>query len=173
MPLEVSELYFDIVSFSPITPLRLSRLSLIVLPSSIDTASNSSMFCGLFDAASFRTFSANAWNWSFLATKSVSELIWRMWPVLPSSLTVIFITPSLVSLSLLLAAFRIPFFLKSSRAFSMSLPASSRAFLQSTMPAPLCSRSFFIRSNICFEWMLDYSLNTQILLFFKSFFNDV
>ena len=63
--------------------------------------------------------------------------------VLPSALTAAITRPSLVARPDFLAALAIPFWRSQSTAFSRSPSTSTRAFLQSIMPAPVFSRSSF------------------------------
>mmetsp|Transcript_18954 Transcript_18954/g.45692 ORF Transcript_18954/g.45692 Transcript_18954/m.45692 type:complete len:202 (+) Transcript_18954:760-1365(+) len=82
---------------------------------------------------------ANFWNCSFLATKSVSQLTSTSTPLASSALTTT--RPSDALRPARLAAAASPFFLRMSRAASMSPSVSVSAFLQSIMPAPVFSRS--------------------------------
>src|SRR5690242_1404271 len=90
-------------------------------------------------SATVVTSRTNAWNCSFLATKSVSELTSTAAPLVPC--TSMPTRPSAaVRLDFLAAAAR-PLVRSQSTAASMSPLASASAFLQSIMPAPLFSRS--------------------------------
>ncbi|MNL42383.1 hypothetical protein D3C87_1648370 [compost metagenome] len=81
-------------------------------------------------------------NASFLATKSVSQFKEIITPKVLSSFTLAITAPSEESLSALLAATFCPFFLRISTAFSKSPSASTRAFLQSIIPAPVWFLNF-------------------------------
>src|ERR1043165_1427021 len=89
-------------------------------------------------AAAVRT---KSWNCSFLATKSVSELVSTIAPLLPSTTTPT--SPSAAVRPAFLAAAARPLVLSQSIAASMSPPVSPSAFLQSIMPAPVRSRNSF------------------------------
>ena len=62
---------------------------------------------------------------------------------MPSALSATVTRPSLVARPDFLAALAMPFWRSQSMAFSRSPPTSSRAFLQSIMPAPVLSRRSF------------------------------
>ena len=72
-----------------------------------------------------------------MATKSVSQLIERTTPLVLSPLTLAKAAPSEESLSARLAATFCPFFRNTSIALSKSPSASTSAFLQSIIPAPV------------------------------------
>ena len=94
-------------------------------------------------SASFAIPSTNSMNSSFLATKSVSELTSTTAAVLPSSERAILTRPIAAILPAFLAAFDSPFSLRISTALLRSPSASTKAFLQSIIPAPVISRSSF------------------------------
>ena len=83
------------------------------------------------------------WNSSFLATKSVSEFTSIITALLPS--IKIAAVPSAAILSAFLAAFEIPFSRSQSIEASISALLASRAFLQSSIPAPVFSLNSFTR----------------------------
>ena len=90
---------------------------------------------------------AACWNRSVLATKSVSQLSSSITPALvPSSLAVTrplaAVRPARLLTSLTPLRRRI------STAASKSPAASTSAFLQSSMPAPVCSRSRFTSAAV-------------------------
>ena len=92
-------------------------------------------------------------NSGFFATKSVSEFISTI-DALFEDLTIV-INPSAALLSDFFAAFAIPFFLKYSIAKSISSLFSERAFLQSTIPAPVRSRNSFTLSKMLMEKLIN------------------
>jgi len=98
---------------------------------------------GLLSSTLWATLAARASNCSPRATKSVSHSRADMATVLPSALTAAITRPSLVARPDFLAALAIPFWRSQSTAFSRSPSTSTRAFLQSIMPAPVFSRSSF------------------------------
>ena len=87
-------------------------------------------------------------KFSFFATKSVSEFTSLIVAILLSLLTNTSTRPSLARRSAFLAALPRPFSRKISTAALISPFASSRAFLQSIIPAPVLSRNSF---TICAE----------------------
>ena len=84
---------------------------------------------------------ANSWNSEFLETKSVSQLSSIMAALWSSPAMAI--SPSLAARCAFLAAAAKPLVLRTLIASSMSPPASTRAFLQSIIPAPVRCRSSF------------------------------
>jgi hypothetical protein len=94
----------------------------------------------------FLIISTPSWNFSFEATKSVSELTSNTTDLL--SFEAAIETPSAATLSAFLAALAIPFFLSQSTAASMSLSVASSAFLTSIIPAPVISLSFLMFSIV-------------------------
>ena len=86
------------------------------------------------------SLSPKAMNFSFLDTKSVSQLSSRMTALFP--LIFVKILPSLVALALRFAAAARPFSLRIFTACSILPSASMRAFLQSPIPAPVFSLRF-------------------------------
>ena len=89
----------------------------------------------------------NCLNASPFATKSVSQLISKIIALLPLVLTIV--KPSAaIRVADFLAAFAIPFSRNQSQAFSMSRLLSSKAFLQSIIPAPVRSLKILMHSII-------------------------
>ena len=84
------------------------------------------------------TVRTKLWNWSFLATKSVSELTSTTAPLVP--LVVTPTSPSAAVRPAFFAALARPLVRSQSTAVSMSPLFSASAFLQSIMPAPVRSR---------------------------------
>ena len=84
---------------------------------------------------------ANSLNSSFLATKSVSQFSSTIAPQLSRIAEVT--TPSAAILPIFLSAEAIPFWRRTSIAFSISPSVSTSAFLASIIPAPVLSRSSF------------------------------
>ncbi|SLJ82472.1 Uncharacterised protein [Mycobacteroides abscessus subsp. abscessus] len=85
---------------------------------------------------------ASAWNSSFLATKSVSELISIITPSLAAT------RPSAVVRSARLPTSLAPLMRSSSTALSKSPSVSASAFLQSIIPEPVSSRSRFTSAAV-------------------------
>src|SRR5437763_8133952 len=83
----------------------------------------------------------SAWNFSFLAVKSVSQLTSTSTPIFPPRWMYDPTAPSVALRPAFLPAVARPFWRSQSVAFSMSPPVSSSAFLQSIIPAPVFSRS--------------------------------
>ena len=100
---------------------------------------------GLASSTLWATFRARASNCSPRATKSVSQSSAAMATCLPSALAATVTRPSLVARPDFLAALAMPFWRSQSTAFSRSPSTSTRAFLQSIMPAPVFSRSSFTK----------------------------
>jgi hypothetical protein len=94
------------------------------------------------DKATSANSLANALYESFLATKSVSHAKTIATPDVLSVFILVMAIPSLASLSARLAATFCPFFLNTSIAASKSPFASTNAFLQSIIPAPVCFLNF-------------------------------
>ena len=87
---------------------------------------------------------------SFFVTKSVSQLSDTTTPRVLSALIFAITTPSEESLSALFSATFCPF-LRSTVIASSKLPsASTRAFLQSIIPAPVASLNFFTSAAVMF-----------------------
>ena len=122
--------------FSPIVAVALTNRSFNVPPSTA-TVNASSTLVALALIKVLQVLSNNSKNCSFLATKSVSELISTTIALLPSITT--FDKPSAAILSAFLAALEIPFCLNQSIAFAISPSVSVKAFLQSIIPAPVFS----------------------------------
>ncbi len=113
-----------------------------LLPSAVTVARRASRSATLFSSAALAILAASSWNCSFLATKSVSQFSSTRTPAsLPSSWAVT--SPLAAVRSARLPASLTPFLRRFSMASSKSPSASARAFLQSIIPAPLCSRSRF------------------------------
>src|SRR5690606_11723499 len=111
--------------------------------SPICSARNSSRVTptGEFASAWLTSALASAWNDSLRATKSVSELSSIIAAPLPSADVSISTRPSAASRPARFSALAMPFLRRISPARSMSPLASSRAFLQSIIPAPVRRRS--------------------------------
>jgi hypothetical protein len=131
-------------SFSPITAATDSMFSCTVRPSARIWPSSVWTSAGLVAAACATMSAATCWNCSFFATKSVSQF---------SSI----IAPSAAATSPLLAVRSARFVALAaylmrtiSAACSKSPPASSRAFLESIIPAPVRSRSRFTSAALMF-----------------------
>ena len=97
-------------------------------------------------STSFDTSRTKPWNWSFLATKSVSELTSTTAPRVPSTATPT--RPSAAVRPAFLAAADRPLARSQSTDASMSPLFSDSAFLQSIMPAPVRSRSSFTEAAV-------------------------
>jgi hypothetical protein len=98
--------------------------------------------------------SASFWNSSLRDTKSVSEFSSRSTAWRPSGLVRLTMRPSEAVRSTRLSAFAMPFLRRFSAARSMSPFASSSAFLQSIMPAPVRWRSSEIIFGVTFAMVL-------------------
>ena len=99
------------------------------------------------DAASLLTnSSASAWKRSPFATKSVSQLSSRITPESPSTFAVT--SPFEVARPSRLVTPLSPLTRMISTALLKSPPASSSAFLQSNIPAAVCSRRRFTSSAV-------------------------
>ena len=81
------------------------------------------------------------WNFSFLATKSVSALTSTTTPVCLSSESFVKETPSAAILPAFFSAPARPCSLRKSTALSISPSVAARAFLQAIIPAPVMSRN--------------------------------
>jgi hypothetical protein len=131
--------------FSPILATKVSRTVDIVTPFSC-SAFNSSMLLIFFAAATPINCLPNPKKPSSRATKSASQLIsiivaWPWW-------TTVRITPSAAIRPAFLAAFAWPDLRIFSIANSTSPSVSTSAFLQSSMPAPVRSRSSFTSAAV-------------------------
>ena len=104
--------------FSPITAIcdTNSSFTVFVVSSSHGSAMNVSISVADESTIWFATLATNVWNFSFLATKSVSELTSTI-AALPS-LTVVYTIPSAAILPDFFTAVASPFFLKTSIAAS-------------------------------------------------------
>ena len=136
-----------ISSFSPITPVCSISFSATVIPPK-SAARKDSL------SLQFKAMSANsppsATKDSFFPTKSVSQARTMATPAVLSSLTLVTATPSVDALSALFAAIFCPFLRKISTALSKSPCASTNAFLQSIIPAPVASLNFFTSAALIF-----------------------
>ena len=92
-------------------------------------------------SASLEISATMAWNFSFRATKSVSELTSTTAPVVPSTATAT--RPSAATREDFLAALARPLARSQSTAASMSPLVAASAALQSIMPTPVFSRRSF------------------------------
>jgi hypothetical protein len=90
----------------------------------------------------------SAWKSGVFATKSVSQLTSTTTPLLPSAAMWAPTAPSEAARLAFLAAAASPFLRSTSRAFAMSPLVSTRAALQSIMPAPVSSRSWRTTSAV-------------------------
>ncbi len=104
---------------------------------------SSSTFTGFSTIIVLATSLTNSTNLSFLATKSVSELISSTTPILFAESTTETTIPSAAILPDFFAAAASPFSLRISIAFSISPLASTKAFLQSIIPQAVLSRRTF------------------------------
>src|ERR1700678_4462607 len=119
------------------------------LPSVVTVDSSASRSATLFARAACAILDASSWNCSFLATKSVSQFSSTRTPALvPSSSAVTRPLPAVRSARL--PASLTPFLRRFSMPSSKSPSASARAFLQSIIPAPVCSRSRFTSAAVIF-----------------------
>ena len=89
------------------------------------------------------TSATYVWNFSFLATKSVSALTSTITAFFSSAATAVATMPSAAIRPAFLAAPASPFSLRNSTAFSISPSVAARAFLQSIIPAPVISLNSF------------------------------
>ncbi|MCY1220229.1 hypothetical protein D9M72_322350 [compost metagenome] len=131
--------------FSPITPVCSISLSATVIPLKSE-AKNSSLDEKLI---AFSTNSlAKVTKASFLPTKSVSQFKVIIAPLVLSALTKETAAPSVDSRSERFAATFCPFFLRFSIALSKSPSASTKAFLQSIIPAPVICLNLFTSAAV-------------------------
>ena len=105
-----------------------------------------SLLFNFFDKHRFVISIQNFWKFSFFATKSVSELISTITPLVSFIATLT--NPSVAARPDFFCAVFIPFFLSHSSAFSKSPFISVRAALQSIIPAPVFSLSNLIFSGL-------------------------
>jgi len=96
---------------------------------------NLAVWFAIAAAAALTTSSASFWNSAFLATKSVSQFSSISAPPLAAT------SPSAVARSARLPTSLAPLMRSASTALSKSPSVSASAFLQSSMPAPVSSRS--------------------------------
>ena len=131
--------------FSPITatcPARASFTVLVVSNFHV-SARNASISAASVSRACSATCATYAWNFSFLATKSVSAFTSTATAFLESSATFSITIPSAAILLAFFCAVARPFSLRNSIALSISPSVAVRAFLQSIIPAPLISLNSF------------------------------
>jgi hypothetical protein len=126
--------------FSPILPTSAVRVDSTV-PPPIGRADKAATSAGFFSATSRAQSAASLRNSSFLATKSVSLLISKMLPSLPSAAMWIATTPSAATRVAALLALLPSLTRRISSAFAMSPAASVSAFLHSIIGASVFSRS--------------------------------
>src|SRR5829696_7175878 len=136
------------VMFSPIVAMSSCSRSLIVVFEPGKCAASSASTVPSPISASFAASRAKAWNWSFLATKSVSEFTSTTAAMWPEDSTAI--SPSAAMRPAFFAALARPFLRSQSTAASRSPLVSLRAFLQSIMPAPVFSRRSFTIAAVTF-----------------------
>ena len=126
--------------FSPIEAIFSLITSEITLPHLGQVAaSKASTSAGLVSATISARPEVNSLNSSFFATKSVSQFTSTIAPHL--SFTEAAIKPSAAILPIFLSAEAIPFWRRTSIAFSILPSVSTNAFLASIIPAPVLSRS--------------------------------
>src|SRR5579875_374740 len=126
-----------------------------VLPLSTSVVRRARRSSTLPARAALAILAASSWNCSFFATKSVSQFSSTMTPsVVPSSSAVIRPLPAVRAARL--PASLTPLRRRISTACSKSPSASARAFLQSIIPAPVCSRSRFTSAaeKFAMSWFL-------------------
>src|SRR6516225_4850344 len=126
-----------------------------VLPPLTSVVSRVRRSVTLLRRAAFAICAATCWNCSFLATKSVSQFSSTRTPAcVPSSSAVTSPLPA-VRVARLVTSLA-PLRRRISTAASRSPLASVRAFLQSIIPAPVCSRSRFTSAAEIFAmlWFL-------------------
>ena len=128
------------LKFSPILAILLVIVSSKV-PSVVDNFNASSTLLTFELIKAFEIVLINSLNSSFLATKSVSEFTSITTALLP--FIRILTSPSAAILSAFLAALEIPFSLNHSEALSRLPSVASKAYLQSSIPAPVNSLKFF------------------------------
>ena len=129
-------------NFSPILAVLSTTKSLIVPSPNGRALASSKVLASLFNTVS-PTFLINSLNSSFLLTKSVSALISMITALL--SLMNTSAKPSAAILASFFPALAIPFSRNQSIAASRLPSVSLRAFLQSIIPAPVCSRNSFTK----------------------------
>ena len=127
--------------FSPILPTSAARVSSTVRPSAMGSAETAATSAGALSSTSWAIPAARARKSSFLATKSVSQFISTMAPVLPSAEICTATTPSAVMREAALLALLPSLTRRISSARSMSPLASVSAFLHSIIGASVFSRS--------------------------------
>src|ERR1700756_5045841 len=113
----------------------MSAIACSIVLSPTDAELSASTSAARDDAAAATMSLASFWNSSFFATKSVSQLSSIIAPSLAAT------RPSTVERSARLPTSFAPLMRNNSTALSKSPPLSFNAFLQSSMPAPVNSRS--------------------------------
>ena len=142
--------------FSPNLAIKAVKASVTVDSPSNFSATNSSTVVAEVLAAISATFVANETNSSLAATKSVSQLTSTIAAVFLSAETKVLTIPSAATLPAFLAAAANPFSLKNSTAFSIFPSVSTKAFLQSIIPAPVISlNSLTDLAVIIIKFLLD------------------
>ena len=154
-------------NFSPIVAVLSIIIFSIVLPSTSNFITSSTVFTLLLKIA-VAIKSTNPVNSGFLATKSVSEFTSTITALFPSTLALA--NPSAAILVCFLAALEIPFSLSQVIASSILPFVSVRAFLQSSIPAPVASLNSFTIFAVIIVFLL--ILNFQLILLF-SFLNSL
>ena len=134
--------------FSPRLALASSTNAWTVLPASISEASRASRSAGEVSATCAAIALATAWNFSPLATKSVSHFSSTRTPEELSSAMRETTAPFSAERPSRLATPFWPLMRSASTALSTLPSASSSAFLQSIMPAPVSSRSFLTSAAV-------------------------
>ena len=147
--------------FSPMMEIWEDRASATVRDGSFAhfSARNASISAALVFSACSATSDTQFWNFSFLATKSVSAFTSTTTAFFSSAVTLVITIPSAaIRLAFFCAVARpfsrrnstalsispaSPFSLRNSTALSMSPSVAARAFLQSIIPAPVISRNSF------------------------------
>ena len=137
--------YAPISIFSPVLPVS-STMRSATVRSPRGRALSSSMFLALAARAASRIWLVRPLKPSVAATKSVSHLRETTAANVPHVPAIA--RPSEASRSSRLAAIARPFLRMISMAASMSLLVSTRAFLQSMMPAPVILRSLLISAIV-------------------------
>ena len=131
--------------FSPMMEIWEDRASATVRDGSFAhfSARNASISAALVFSACSATSDTQFWNFSFLATKSVSAFTSTTTAFFSSAVTLVITIPSAAIRPAFLVAPASPFSLRNSTALSMSPSVAARAFLQSIIPAPVISRNSF------------------------------
>ena len=126
-------------NFSPIVAILSFNTSFKAFPSAWFSSNKASIVVAVVFNAISAASATKALKSSFLATKSVSEFTSTTVALVLSSLIFIATKPSAATLSAFLAALDKPFSLNISTALSIFPSASTNAFLQSSIPAPVLS----------------------------------